>query len=97
MEAPIDVTASVARVGARAVRRSARDVGRRVRIEVDWLASRRRRADLALFHEFAPPPTGGGHQFLRALIGELQRRGLQVELAPADLVRVLDATPAEIC
>ncbi len=25
------------------------------------------------------------------------RRGLQVELAPADLVRVLDATPAEIC
>jgi glycosyltransferase involved in cell wall biosynthesis len=74
------VTASVARVGARAVRRSARDVGRRVRIEVDWLASRRRRADLALFHEFAPPPTGGGHQFLRALIGELQRRGLRVEV-----------------
>jgi Cys-tRNA(Pro)/Cys-tRNA(Cys) deacylase len=25
------------------------------------------------------------------------RRGLQVELAPADLVRVLSATPAEIC
>lgn len=25
------------------------------------------------------------------------RRGLQVELAPADLVRVLGATPAEIC
>jgi Cys-tRNA(Pro)/Cys-tRNA(Cys) deacylase len=25
------------------------------------------------------------------------RRGLQVELAPADLVRVLNAAPAEIC
>jgi glycosyltransferase involved in cell wall biosynthesis len=27
-----------------------------------------------------PPPTGGGHQFLRALIGELERRDLTVEL-----------------
>ena len=54
-----------------------------------WLApphrARRRafrrdgRADLALFHEFAPPPSGGGHQFLRALAGELARRGLAVE------------------
>ena len=35
--------------------------------------------DLALFHEFAPPPTGGGHQFLRALVAELERRGLTVE------------------
>ena len=39
-------------------------------------------ADLALFHEFAPPPTGGGHQFLRALVAELERRGLVVELNP---------------
>jgi glycosyltransferase involved in cell wall biosynthesis len=37
-------------------------------------------ADLAVFHELAPAPTGGGHQFLRALIGELERRGLAVEL-----------------
>ena len=37
-------------------------------------------ADLALFHEFAPPPTGGGHQFLRALVEELERRGLVVEV-----------------
>ena len=42
--------------------------------------SRRGRADLALFHEFAPSPSGGGHQFLRALLGELERRGLSVEL-----------------
>jgi glycosyltransferase involved in cell wall biosynthesis len=34
---------------------------------------------LSLFHDFAPPPTGGGHQFLRALVAELERRGLTVE------------------
>ncbi len=46
------------------------------------LARRPRRgaADVALFHELAPPPSGGGHQFLRALVGELERRGLDVEL-----------------
>jgi glycosyltransferase involved in cell wall biosynthesis len=42
--------------------------------------SRRGRADLALFHEFEPPPSGGGHQFLRALYRELDARGLSVEL-----------------
>jgi glycosyltransferase involved in cell wall biosynthesis len=51
-----------------------------VRRETAWLASRRGRADLALFHEFAPPPSGGGHQFLRALYRELDARGLSVEL-----------------
>ena len=44
-----------------------------LRTEAAWLGSRRGRADLALFHEFEPPPTGGGHQFLRALVGELAR------------------------
>jgi glycosyltransferase involved in cell wall biosynthesis len=68
------------RDAARAVRRSARDLGRRVRLEADWLVSRRGGADLALFHEFAPSPAGGGHQFLRALVGELERRGLRVEV-----------------
>ena len=38
------------------------------------------RADLALFHDFSPAPTGGGHQFLRALVAEFERRGLTVEL-----------------
>jgi glycosyltransferase involved in cell wall biosynthesis len=65
------------------VRRAGR-IGRRAAAvagtEVDLLRSRRGRADLALFHEFTPPPTGGGHQFLRALLGELARRGLEVEL-----------------
>jgi glycosyltransferase involved in cell wall biosynthesis len=51
-----------------------------VRTEVHFLASRRGSADLALFHEFAASPSGGGHQFLRALVGELERRGLRVEL-----------------
>jgi glycosyltransferase involved in cell wall biosynthesis len=52
---------------------------RRVQTEVDLLASRRRAADLALFHELEPAPAGGGHQFLRALLGELAGRGLEVE------------------
>ena len=62
-------------------RRVAERATREVGTELDVLRSRRGRgsADLALFHEFAPPPTGGGHQFLRALVGELERRGLTVE------------------
>ena len=38
-----------------------------------------RRADVAVFHEFHAPPYGGGNQFLLALVGELERRGLTVE------------------
>ena len=34
---------------------------------------------VALFHEFSPPPSGGGHQFLRALVAEFARRGVDVE------------------
>jgi len=47
--------------------------------ELDLARSRQDRADLALFHEFVPPPSGGGHQFLRALAGELRSRGLSIE------------------
>jgi glycosyltransferase involved in cell wall biosynthesis len=50
-----------------------------VRTERDWLASRRDRSDLAVFHEFHAPPYGGGNQFLLALVGELRGRGLAVE------------------
>lgn len=35
-------------------------------------------ADLALFHDFVPPPAGGAHQTLRALVGECRRRGIRV-------------------
>ena len=63
------------RVSSRAGRRSGlargRDGGRPRALPAS------RGADLALFHEFAPSPTGGGHQFLRALVGELERRGLE--------------------
>jgi glycosyltransferase involved in cell wall biosynthesis len=57
----------------------ARHVGARLATERDLRASRDDRADLAVFHESAPPPAGGGHQFLRALTGELRRRGLDIE------------------
>jgi glycosyltransferase involved in cell wall biosynthesis len=60
-----------------------------VSAELAWLESRRAGADLALFHEFLPPPGGGGHQFLRGLVGELSRRGLVVESN-----RISGATPA---
>ena len=39
-----------------------------------------RHADISIFHEFAPPPAGGGHQFLRALKREWERRGFRVEV-----------------
>jgi len=63
----------------RAARRAGRGLVRRGRIEADWLRSRRGRADLGLFHDLAPPPSGGGHQFLRALSGELAARGVEIE------------------
>ncbi|HEY8776047.1 MAG TPA: glycosyltransferase family 4 protein [Gaiellaceae bacterium] len=57
-----------------------RALARRGRTETDWLRSRGGRADLAVFHEFAPPPYGGGNQFLLALVRELRSRGLDVEV-----------------
>ena len=67
---------SVAVRGRRMASRAAREAG----TEVERVRARRRpAADLALFHDFDPPPTGGGHQFLRALVAELERRGLVVE------------------
>jgi glycosyltransferase involved in cell wall biosynthesis len=52
----------------------------RGRIEADWLRTRRGSADLAIFHDFRPPPYGGGNQFLLALVRELEGRGLRVEV-----------------
>src|SRR5438552_2660717 len=57
--------------------------------ERDLRRSRRGRGDLAVFHEFHAPPYGGGNQFLLALVAELRRRGLDVELN-----RISGATPA---
>ncbi len=36
-------------------------------------------ADLSIFHEFEPPPAGGGHQFLRAFVRQAAARGLRIE------------------
>jgi len=60
-------------------RRVVRSAGAVVQIELDLRRTRHGRADLALFHEFVPPPSGGGHQFLRALTSELSARGVVIE------------------
>jgi glycosyltransferase involved in cell wall biosynthesis len=57
----------------------ARRLLRPARTYVDWLSSRHGGADLSVFHEYVPPPSGGGHQFIRALSRELERRGLRLE------------------
>ena len=36
-------------------------------------------SDLSIFHEFEPPPAGGGHQFLRAFMRQAEARGLRLE------------------
>jgi glycosyltransferase involved in cell wall biosynthesis len=62
---------------------------RRTETEVDFARSRRAKSDVAVFHEFHTPPYGGGNQFLLALRGELERRGLDVEVN-----RLSGGTPA---
>jgi glycosyltransferase involved in cell wall biosynthesis len=64
-------------------------VWRRARTERDWVTSRRAGSDVAVFHDFHAPPYGGGNQFLIALVGELRRRHLAVEVN-----RLSGATPA---
>jgi glycosyltransferase involved in cell wall biosynthesis len=51
----------------------------RLHVEADAFRARTRPADLALFHDFAPAPAGGGHQALRAFVRECRRRGLDVQ------------------
>ena len=62
---------------------------RRTETEIDFARSRRARSDVAVFHHFHAPPYGGGNQFLLALRGELERRGLAVEVN-----RISGETPA---
>ena len=47
--------------------------------ELEWRRTRDAEHDIAVFHEFEPAPAGGGHQFLRALVQELEGRGLTIE------------------
>jgi glycosyltransferase involved in cell wall biosynthesis len=62
---------------------------RRAATERDFVRSRRARSDVAVFHQFHEPPYGGGNQFLLALVRELERRGLAVEVN-----RLSGSTPA---
>ena len=78
-----------ARSAAFRVRRAGRAAGRVAATEFDRVRYRKHRADLAVFHDFAPPPYGGGNQFLLALRGELERRGLEIEVN-----RISGDTPA---
>ena len=70
-------------------RRAGRALRAVVATELDRVRYRAGRADFALFHEFSPPPYGGGNQFLLALRGELERRGLEIEVN-----RISGETPA---
>lgn len=67
------------------VRRALRPVSRplkralwRARVERDARWTRTRDADLALFHDFAPPPAGGANQSLRAVVEAMETRGVRV-------------------
>ncbi len=71
-----------ARSGWRAVRRAAGT-------EATRLVSRRGRADLAVFHEFAPPPSGGGNQFLAGLVESSAVAG-----STSEVNRISGETPA---
>jgi glycosyltransferase involved in cell wall biosynthesis len=86
---PLTMTNRTLTGGLKRAARAVRPVVRRGRTEADWLRSRRDRADVAVFNEFRPPPYGGGNQFLLALVGELERRGVDVEVN-----RLSGATPA---
>jgi glycosyltransferase involved in cell wall biosynthesis len=61
------------------VRRLGRRAGDVVRTELDVRRRGDAAADLAVFHDDEPSPAGGGHQFLRALVGALEARGVVVE------------------
>jgi glycosyltransferase involved in cell wall biosynthesis len=52
----------------------------RGRTEADRIRTRAGFADVAVFHEFRPPPYGGGNQFLLAVVANLRGRGLKVEV-----------------
>jgi glycosyltransferase involved in cell wall biosynthesis len=60
------------------VLRRVRQAAWRLELERDAALARVRPLDLAVFHEFAPSPAGGGNQTLRAVISEFERRGLRV-------------------
>jgi glycosyltransferase involved in cell wall biosynthesis len=63
--------------------RPVKRIVRRVELERDAALARRRPVDVSVFHDFAPAPAGGGHQTLRAIAGEMTRRGIRVGINTA--------------
>jgi len=85
--APAAARADRAATAARGLRGAVRPLARparralwRLRVERDARRARTATADLALFHDFRPAPAGGASQSLRAVVDELRRRGVRVEL-----------------
>lgn len=56
-----------------------KSVKNEILLRIDLLRARGREFDVSIFHEFAPPPAGGGHQFMRAIWREIEKRGFRVE------------------
>jgi len=50
-------------------------------LDISWslVKSRISFADISIFHNFSPPPGGGGHQFLRAFVRYVEALGLRIE------------------
>ena len=71
------------------LRRARRATCSRIVAELDVRRTGGSGADLAVFHELAPSPAGGGHQFVRALAREVEGRGLGLEWN-----RISGSTPA---
>jgi len=77
---PAEPVVDPIRRALRPVTRPLKHAAWRLDLERDAFRARRRAADLSVFHEFRPDPAGGGNQSLRAVVGEMTRRGVQVEL-----------------
>lgn len=52
-----------------------RDISNFFALARGWVSS----ADISIFHEFEPPPAGGGHQFLRAFMRYARLQGFKLE------------------
>jgi len=50
-----------------------------VSANIQYLLSHFEKNDISIYHNFMPPPNGGGNQFLSALRLEFESRGLRVE------------------
>lgn len=56
-----------------------RNIARSSNSRLWYLISQYQKADISFFHDFRPPPAGGGHQFLHALWKELRHLGYSLE------------------